>query len=124
MTGWAEARISSAALRIMAGAPFVLGWDPGRSRVSGQYHSMAELGFLGSTMSLGMSTRTGPGRPVVAMWNASRIALGMSWAEVTSRLCLVMPMVMPVMSASWNASVPRADVGTWPVITTIGTESM
>ena len=29
-------------------------------------------------------------------------------------------MVMPVMSASWKASVPNADVGTWPVMTTMG----
>ena len=63
-------------------------------------------------MSLGMSTSTGPGRPVVATWNASRIARGMSWVSVTRRLCLVMPMVMPVMSASWKASVPSDDVGT------------
>ncbi len=30
-------------------------------------HSREERGLVGSTMSLGMSTRTGPGRPVVAM---------------------------------------------------------
>ena len=29
--------------------------------VVGQYHSIAELGFFGSTMSLGMSRSTGPG---------------------------------------------------------------
>ncbi len=33
-------------------------------------------------------------------------------------------MVMPTMSASWKASVPIAARGTWPVIATIGTESM
>ena len=33
-------------------------------------------------------------------------------------------MVMPRMSASWKASVPIAALGTWPVIATIGTESM
>ena len=31
---------------------------------------------------------------------------------------------MPTMSTSWNASVPMAAVGTWPVMTTIGMESM
>ena len=31
---------------------------------------------------------------------------------------------MPWMSASWKASVPMAPRGTWPVIATIGTESM
>ena len=85
---------------------------------------MALRGLVGSTMSLGMSTSTGPGRPVVAMWNAWRMAMGMSCAEVTRKLCLVTDWVMPVMSASWKASVPMAAVGTWPVITTIGTESM
>jgi len=32
--------------------------------------------------------------------------------------------VIPTVSHSWNASVPIAEVGTWPVIATIGTESM
>ena len=32
--------------------------------------------------------------------------------------------VMPRMSASWNASVPMEGPATWPVIATIGTESM
>ena len=67
-------------------------------------------------MSLGMSTSTGPGRPVVAMWNAWRMASGMSSARVTSSLCLVTPRVMPMMSHSWKASVPIAADGTWPVM--------
>ena len=33
-------------------------------------------------------------------------------------------MVIPRISASWNASVPIAADGTWPVIATIGTESI
>ena len=32
-------------------------------------------------------------------------------------------MKMPVVSASWKASVPIRCVGTWPVITTSGVES-
>ncbi len=32
--------------------------------------------------------------------------------------------VMPTTSASWNASVPMAMVGTWPVKTTSGVPSM
>ena len=67
---------------------------------------------------------TGPGRPVVATWNASATTRGMSCASVISQLCLVMAMVMPVMGHSWKASVPMAVVATWPVITTIGIESM
>ena len=43
---------------------------------------------------------------------------------MTRKLCLVTGIVMPRMSASWNASVPMAPLGTWPVIATIGTESM
>ena len=86
-------------------------------------HCIAEAVLLGSTMSLGMSTSTGPGRPVVAMWNASLMTRGMSCAAVTRKLCLVTDMVMPVVSHSWKASVPMAPSGTWPVMHTIGTES-
>ena len=31
---------------------------------------------------------------------------------------------MPVTSASWKASLPIIELGTWPVMTTMGTESM
>ena len=83
---------------------------PGSSMMSsvGSYQVMAERGLRGSTMSLGMSTRTGPGRPVVAMWKASWTIRGMSWASVTRKLCLVTDKVMPVVSHSWKASVPMA----------------
>ncbi|RPK70186.1 hypothetical protein EES42_16900 [Streptomyces sp. ADI95-17] len=71
-----------------------------------------------------MSMSTGPGRPVEAMRNASATVRGMSSAFVTRKLCLVIGMVMPTMSASWKASVPIEAEGTWPVIATSGTESM
>jgi len=58
------------------------------------------------------------------MWNAWRTAIGMSSALMTSSLCLVHERVMPIVSHSWNASVPIAPVGTWPVMATIGIESM
>lgn len=74
--------------------------------------------------SLAMSTRTGPGRPVEAMWKAWAMTRGMSSALVTRKLCFVIGMVMPTMSASWKASVPIALDATWPVIATSGTESM
>ncbi len=48
----------------------------------------------------------------------------MSCGSVTSQLCLVMGMVMPVMSASWKASVPMSARETLAVIATSGTESM
>lgn len=71
-----------------------------------------------------MSTRTGPGRPVEAMRKASAMVRGISAASVTRKLCLVIGMVMPQMSASWKASVPIALDATWPVIATMATESM
>ena len=37
---------------------------------------------------------------------------------------MVIGIVMPRMSASWNASEPIAALATWPVIATIGTESI
>ena len=49
---------------------------------------------------------TGPGRPVVATWNASRTTRGMSCASLINQLCFVTGIVMPTVSASWNASVP------------------
>ncbi len=61
--------------------------------------------------SLEMSTSTGPGRPVEAMWKASAMVLGMSSALVTRKLCLVIGMVMPAMSASWKRPSRSAD---WP----------
>ena len=48
----------------------------------------------------------------------------MSSGLVTRKLCLVIGIVMPRMSASWKASVPMAGPATWPVMATIGTESM
>ncbi len=61
---------------------------------------------------------------MVATWNASRTTRGMSAASVTSQLCLVTGMVMPTVSASWNASVPMTEYATCPVTTTSGMLSM
>ena len=74
--------------------------------------------------SLGMSTSTGPGRPDVAMWKASWMARARSLTSRTSTLCLVAERVMPTVSHSWKASEPIRWVGTWPVSTTIGMESI
>ena len=119
MTGRSLVRMSLAASRIIRGWPLVVGLYPGRSTLSGQYQSM-----VACRTSLGTSTRTGPGRPVVAMWNASRMMRGRSSGLITSSLCLVTERVMPTVSHSWKASVPMAVVGTWPVMATMGTESM
>ena len=74
--------------------------------------------------SLAMSTRTGPGRPVEATWKASPMVRAMSSGLVTRKLCLVIGIVIPDMSASWKLSVPIRLLGTCPVMATIGTESM
>jgi hypothetical protein len=74
--------------------------------------------------SVGMSTTTGPGRPVRAMWKASWMARGISsgcWIMIE---CLTAGIVMPIVSASWNPSVPSRSVRTWPVMKTTGTESI
>ena len=42
----------------------------------------------------------------------------------TTQECFTIGRVMPKMSVSWKASVPIAGRGTWPVITTMGTESI
>ena len=42
----------------------------------------------------------------------------------TSQLCLVHGRVMPTVSHSWKASLPIRCVGTWPVMQTIGIESI
>ena len=85
----------------------------------GQYQVMVDC-----STSLGTSSSTGPGRPVVAMWKAWRTAMGMSAGCMINSLCLVTLRVMPTVSHSWNASVPIAVVETWPVMQTIGIESM
>jgi len=39
-------------------------------------------------------------------------------------LCFVIGSVMPVMSVSWKASEPSSAAGTWPVMHTMGVESI
>ena len=82
MTGRVDAQDHLGRLADLAGVAVGDGRVAGKPalhvEVVGHYQSMAELGFLASTMSFGMSSSTGPGRPVVAMWKASRTARGMS----------------------------------------------
>ena len=49
--------------------------------------------------------------------------MGICCGSVTIKLCLVIGIVTPRMSASWKASVPSRLVPTWPVMATTGTES-
>ncbi len=71
-----------------------------------------------------MSTSTGPGGPLRAMWNASWIARGISSGCWIMNECLTIGIVMPIVSASWKPSVPSSSVRTWPVMKTTGTESI
>ena len=71
-----------------------------------------------------MSTSTGPGRPVRAMWKASWIARGISVGCWIMNECFTTGMVMPIVSASWKPSVPSSSVRTCPVMNTTGTESI
>ena len=58
------------------------------------------------------------------MWNASAITWAMSSPLRTRKLCLVIGMVMPEMSASWKASVPMSAAADLPVMATTGIESI
>jgi hypothetical protein len=71
-----------------------------------------------------MSTSTGPCRPVRATWNAAFSAGTSSSFACTSHECLTIGIVMPVASISWNASVPIRSDRTWPVMNTVGVESI
>ena len=71
-----------------------------------------------------MSTTTGPGRPLRAMWNASWIVRGISSGCWIMKLCLTIGIVIPIVSASWKPSVPSSAVFTCPVMNTTGTESI
>ncbi len=76
-----------------------------------------------SATSTGMSMTTGPGRPVEAMWKASCTMRGRSAVSLTRYECLTIGSVMPVMSASWKASVPMRSLRTCQVMATSGDES-
>jgi hypothetical protein len=58
------------------------------------------------------------------MWKASASTRGMSSPLRTRKLCLVIGIVMPEMSASWKASVPISPRPTCPVMATTGIESI
>ena len=58
------------------------------------------------------------------MWKAAWMYSGMWRGSVTSSECLTTGIVIPVTSASWKPSVPISSVRTWPVMNTVGTESI
>ena len=59
-----------------------------------------------------------------ATWKAFLITCGSSRTSWTSHECLTIGIVMPVASVSWKASVPIRFDRTWPVMQTIGVESI
>jgi hypothetical protein len=58
------------------------------------------------------------------MWKALCTYSGIWRGSVTSSECLTTGIVIPVTSASWKPSVPISSVRTWPVMNTVGTESI
>ena len=61
---------------------------------------------------------------MLATWKAALITCGRSATSWTSQECLTTGIVIPVMSHSWKASVPISVERTWPVMQTIGVESI
>ncbi len=76
--------------------PSVGGLYPGRlGSPSGGVYSISAR-----ERSCGMSTSTGPGRPVAAMWKAAWMYSGILRGSVTNIECLTIGSVIPVTSAS------------------------
>ena len=71
-----------------------------------------------------ISTRTGPGLPVLAILNALLIVGASSSTSLTIKLYFVIGIVTPAISTSWKLSFPSKGTGTFPVIATIGVESI
>ena len=72
-----------------------------------------------------MSISTGPGRPVRGdVEGLVHVLAGSRAGRWTWKECLTNGSVTPRMSASWKPSVPIRSVRTWPVMKTVGTESI
>ena len=134
----ASARTSAPALSVMAPPPmYRYGFFAARiisiacsiSHASGEGTTSFATGacavysYSAFCTSFGMSTKTGPGLPDFAIWNAPRMVSARSSTCFTRKLCLVIGMVTPVISTSWKLSLPIREFGTFPVIATSGTES-
>ncbi len=70
-----------------------------------------------------MSIKTGPGLPVCAMKNPFFTTSGISEACLGWNAYFTTGFAIPIISLSWNASLPIIGVGTCPVTATIGAES-
>ena len=93
----------------------------------GRDGSVLDIGMafrrIPAVTSFGRSTKTGPGRPLVAISKASLILRGSSATLFTITFHFVQALDIPTTSASWKASVPMALVGTCPQKTTMGVPS-
>ena len=107
--------------QVVKAARSFYGWGIKREVVAGQLSSVR----LAVLPALTVGALTGPTNALeVARAKPSAMVLAISFGSFTRKLCLVIGIVMPRMSASWKASVPIAALATWPVIATSGTESM
>jgi len=61
---------------------------------------------------LGISIKTGPGLPDEAIKKASVTTFAISAGSLITHECLNIGRVMPKISVSWKASVPKAGQGT------------
>ena len=104
-------------------------WIPASASASscGTFLYVSMVSFVYSVDSavtfFGISTSTGPGLPERAMSNASRRICARSLTSFTMKLCFVIGVVMPVISASWKLSFPMRLTLTLPVMNTTGTLS-
>ena len=71
-----------------------------------------------------MSTSTGPGPAGLGDVEGAVDVLGDLARVRTRNECFTIGSVIPVTSASWKPSVPIRSVRTWPVMNTVGTESI
>jgi hypothetical protein len=76
--------------------------------VTGLYERIEILSGYGSARGVSDVLRDvhhdGPGRPVVAMWNAFLIVTASWFTSRTRKLCFTAGRVMPTVSHSWKAS--------------------
>ena len=87
------------------------------------------IGTSARWMSIGTSSRTGPGRPLLANWKDRRSIMGSCSGVSTCQAAFVMGAARETMSVSWKpiCRIARSPFisfrFTWPVMKTAGVES-
>ena len=92
-----------------------------RAMVTGSFASYSQLAAV---TSLVISTSTGPGRPLLAIWKALLRTSANFVMSFTMKLYFVIGIVTPVISISWKLSRPKRLTPTLQVMATTGMESM